>query len=68
MQLDQPNFDISGLLSNEAKAMLSSMCSQDIELKLTWMLEVDKHHVRYGSSLDKIVKQAYKDWLDRKND
>jgi len=68
MQLDQPNFDISGLLSNEAKAMLSSMCSQDIELKLTWMLEVDKHHVRYGSSLDEIVKQAYEDWLDRKND
>ena len=68
MQLDQQNFDISGLLSNEAKAMLSSMCSQDIELKLTWMLEVDKHHVRYGSSLDEIVKQAYEDWLDREND
>jgi hypothetical protein len=68
MQLDQQNFDISGLLSNEAKAMLSSMCSQDIELKLTWMLEVDGHHVRYGSSLDEIVKQAYEDWLDRKND
>jgi hypothetical protein len=67
MQLDQQNFDISGLLSNEAKAMLSSMCSQDIELKLTWMLEVDKHHVRYGSSLDEIVKQAYEDWLDREN-
>ena len=44
------------------------MCSQGIELKLTWMLEVDEHHVRYGSSLDEVIKHAYEDWLGRKND
>ena len=68
MQSDQQSFNISGLLSNESKAMLTSMYSQGVDLKVTWMLEVDKHHVRYGSDFDEVVRNAYEDWLGRKND
>jgi hypothetical protein len=44
------------------------MYSQGVDLKVTWMLEVDKHHVRYGSDFDEVVRHAYEDWLGRKND